>query len=387
MTSGDERAFQVERGPHGRGSCLVDVVSPGVALVIAPPGVPLAPPERVVDLLEWRAARFVDGRIVDAPHVISEAEVYAFAPNQQAWIAETIEREREQAQAGEIVLAPAQELLDCAQAKAPVQAYASAPALAGVGRGSGLPVAPRSRRHEPPPPPPSPLEFTESASQFAAFVGRCQAEAPVRRLERQANRTRAASDFADVCQALRKLERSVGPRPLREAMLALLYARARSHSWRYTRWLVRRPVPDTLRGQLELELDRARSVSELQDAVSALGVDHDELVEALARVLYARSLSRRWRYLAPVRRFLAWARLRAARDVLRESLRPFILQRAPRRLVRTAACRTGVNPRAPMFAIGVRPQAQAHELRTGVLVAGIALGLAMIALGLVLLDA
>jgi hypothetical protein len=95
----ENTVWKVREGPFGRGDALVRALGNQTADVIAPPGVPLNPPERMSDLLQWRVAKFMRGRITKRPRVVSLDEAKELAPSQAEWIQRQVEdlAERERA--------------------------------------------------------------------------------------------------------------------------------------------------------------------------------------------------------------------------------------------------------------------------------------------------
>jgi hypothetical protein len=134
---------------------------------------------------------------------------------------------------------------------------------------------------------------------------------------------------------LAELERETGHEDLREAVIALLHARSRSHSWRYTWIMGVLPATDPLTRRIGREIDRAPTGEDLERVLSRLASECHGVEEQLVVVLHERSRSLRWRLTRPVRRLLAKSSVRVARDVLRE-LQPRV-RTAPgiRRVLRT----------------------------------------------------
>jgi len=83
--------WKVREGPFGRGKTLVRALGNKTAEVIAPPGVPLNPPERMSELMQWRFTKFRSGRIMMRPRVMSPEEAKELATGQAEWIQSQIE--------------------------------------------------------------------------------------------------------------------------------------------------------------------------------------------------------------------------------------------------------------------------------------------------------
>lgn len=80
--------WEVSVGPYGRGDVLVNEVSSGEAAILAPPGVPLDPPELVSRLILWRSATYKKGVVQNIVPVSVDTAI-AQAPNQTEWIIHT----------------------------------------------------------------------------------------------------------------------------------------------------------------------------------------------------------------------------------------------------------------------------------------------------------
>jgi hypothetical protein len=302
------QTWSTEIGPYGRGHCLVSRGRDGHTRIIAPPGVPLAPPEAVEQLLRWRVVTWGGGRALGRPRALSRERVSDLAPSKRGWIHRT-EAERERWEQTICRIPPAatprqagaEPLLVAAVAPAPARRFAPAPAKR---------PAPGLR---------TPLAKSRSASTFAAYVASLTDEAPVKLVARAADSARHYEDFRG---ALGKIERRVGHDELTRAVIALTHARARSHSWRYTQ-IVPEVCAKRSERKIASEIDRARSGQELERALGQLqSVAGAEGGAELYRILYRRSRSLRWRLTRPLRMLLANSRLRGVRRWLRERLRP-----------------------------------------------------------------
>jgi hypothetical protein len=73
-------------GPFGRGTCLIRRTDDGHTMILAPPGVPLAPPETVAELMTWRGAKWAHGRIAAGPTSLTLVEALERAPDQHTWM-------------------------------------------------------------------------------------------------------------------------------------------------------------------------------------------------------------------------------------------------------------------------------------------------------------
>ncbi|HEY7953434.1 MAG TPA: hypothetical protein VID70_10645 [Solirubrobacteraceae bacterium] len=287
------RAWKPEPGPHGHGECLVNRRN-GRARILAPPGVPLAPPEPIRTLLTWRLATYAHGRPLGPPRPLSFEQALHLVPSRRRWIRRCAREqfEREQAVRRLAVQRPSRRL-------------------------PATPAGDLARR--------SPLAKTCSASTFAAYVGSSRDEAPIKLVACAVNSSRRFSDLLD---ALRQIEVEIEHDQMMQAVAALAHARARSHSWRYT-WF----VPGTARNRGERrigrEIRRARTGQQLAQALmqmeAADGHDPSTLDELLCRVLFRRSRSLRWRLTGPLRKTLARPRFHGARMVLRKQVRPGLL--------------------------------------------------------------
>src|SRR5438270_759966 len=77
----ESASWRVSPGPFGRGNCLTELRAGGDSVIIAPPGVPLAPVEEAQALVSWRSGRWSRGRIACAPEVLTLDAVVEMAPH------------------------------------------------------------------------------------------------------------------------------------------------------------------------------------------------------------------------------------------------------------------------------------------------------------------
>ncbi len=291
--------WDVEPGPFGRGECLVMYDAENDLRLLAPPGVPLAPPEPVRSLLRWRSARWAHGRLVGSPRPLSLGDALESAPSKRAWIvARAREREDRDQSAGYTI----SENVDETIARSADEA-------------TRTPLV-EPAHHRPL------LTLTRSASTFSTHIASMDRATVVKRIELMADSERRLK----VLRArLAELEREVGAEGLREAVIALLHARARSHSWRYTRIMGLIPVKaglpplkDPLTRRIEREIDRAPTGKDLERTLSRLAAEHPGVEQQLVVILHERSRSLRWTLTRPARRLLARSSLRRIRNFLRE---------------------------------------------------------------------
>lgn len=303
-------SWQVAPGPFGRGDCLAEVNVDGETLLLVPPGVPLTPPELVRELMCWRFARAAHGQIVGGPEPLTEEEALQLAPGHEAWI-------WAQSRSDDDTLPPG----DAHPEEVPWDGNEPALALLGALRvavgscASGACVA-EPRHH------PHPVEVAKAgAHAFSAFVGTRRRDAPVRELARAADQAQSKAEFHTRVDGIAVL---IGYEALQDTLISLLFARAHSRSWRYTR----RAFP-TSGGVLAAAIDSASSPHELRDTFWALEHTRDrDGVTELADILYERAHSRRWRQTRPVRLLLAdprFAPIRAHAHQLRAWLRRWLV--------------------------------------------------------------
>lgn len=281
--------WKVQPGPSGRGDCLTKRKPNGETLIIAPPGVPLAPPEAVADLLCWRTARWSNGKLAAAPKRLTFNDVLGRAPEQRSWLDARFAEVRRRDGMVELEQQP-------------------------WGR-TGL-VAPGGNAEETR----RPVALARSASTFARVLGQSEPAAPAKRIAQLVNACAGRDEFR---AQVAGLEAQIGAGAVREALIAVLCARARSHSWRYTQafdprgWWTDRDINRQLHEEAALAVIAPRVAREpgVRGGVTASTA---ELID----VLQARSQTRRWRWTAPIRREFASPRWREFRRVLRERAQP-----------------------------------------------------------------
>jgi hypothetical protein len=301
--------WQIMRGPVGTGSCLARDEPDGGVLFIAPPGVALQRPERAAPLMGWRRARWQYGASQGGVVPCTLEEVEELAPANHAWIQERM-REDERL---DLMLAQAQSDQNeeqLAVSEPPV--VVSVAAIMGTGaRGTSAPALLPDRR-------PATI-VTRSASTFSALTYRLP---PSEALAKVEGLLRDAVSASHLATELDTLSLAIGPTAVRELVVALLHARTRSHSWRYTRWL----GPVEHRGEHERQLVRLASSShsalELLELLRADETGEHESHEILVDLLYAQHRSLRWRITYPLRRLLGSPRLQSWRRVLRHHVQP-----------------------------------------------------------------
>jgi hypothetical protein len=281
--------WRVVEGPTGRGECLIEGLTDLEFRFLAPPGVPLQLPELSGSLKRWRTALWTCGAVAGHVKALELAEAYALAPDQSAWIdAYSEDREDDPALAG---------------------LEAQGPAFDGR-EASSVSFLPDRRRL---------LSVTKSASTFAMLVSGLPPDSAFARIEGVANATASRDQFDAV---LGMVSESLGEDMAHELVLALLHARARSHSWRYTRflsWTQRRAPRHRVVGR---EVDRARTDRELTEGLATVELPRRELDQVLVDTLYERSRCLRWRVTGPLRWAFGTSSLRGPRGVMRNRVQP-----------------------------------------------------------------
>jgi hypothetical protein len=302
VESTDRSQWRVGPGPFGRGNCISTSQAGAATMILAPPGVPLAPPEAVIDLARWRFARWTSGGIVSAPEALTVEEALTIAPCRRAWI---LDRTREQyerdAAADHFNVDLESSLVEIAFAGAPRRIFArrddARRCLDAIAK-DGI----------------SPLKIADYGPHaLAAFVGACPARAPIKELARAANRPLDLSEFR---AHVARVTEDVGTEPVRDALIALLHARARCRSWRYSRPFERNPSETGLVQALSEEIDRAPSARALEHRLRDLEPHDSNLTAELTTILHARSHSWRWRGSHRIRVVLASRSLSGLRRCL-----------------------------------------------------------------------
>lgn len=281
MRTGHRATWTVQPGPFGRGDCLTKRKTDGT-LILAPPGVPLTLPEEVAKLLCWRAATWSNGRITTTPTPLTLNEVYGRAPDQRLWLQTCVDYQR-------------------------ISATGSVKRPLGSAGLRSLSGTPETR---------SLVGLARSASTFSRIIGLSAETTVAKRVAGLADQCRGRDAFR---AAVARLEAEIGFTAVREAIIAVLCARTRSHSWRYTQFMdpwgswTQREFNEQLHRQVD-----AAAAALLSQASLLITRCTSELID----VLHARSQSRRWRWTAPLRRLLASRRLSAVRRYLREQVHP-----------------------------------------------------------------
>ena len=300
---GTTPTWKVGPGPFGRGDCLSERQADGVTLILAPPGVPLAPPEPVNDLVCWRFARWAAGRMVASPQTLTLSEALRVVPSQRSWI---VARAREHHERNlETGLIPALEEDEAWLSDSSTRAdrrllYQEADRLPLYSAFWELPG----------------VAASSCAHRFAHFVRSCADDAPIKKIARETNNRSAAwPEFRDQVALLAQRD---GADAVREAVVALLYARSRSRSWRLTQVCDLASREQGLARQLSEQIDQAPSPENLERALVDLASRCPNLSEEVIAILYDRSHSLRWRSSEWLRLLAASPHLEGVRTVLRE---------------------------------------------------------------------
>lgn len=296
--SDESEGWLVRPGPHGHGTCLVDYTNDGFVELLAPPGVPLEQPEPLSRLLSWRLARWADGELVGEPVAIGFANALELAPSLREWIVDYAEqREWRHAHAGR------------PDAESVEQVLSSRTAARDPRDELAVELA---------------LDRTGDGSTFSRYVARCDDRAPVKQVARLAN---TAGDLSQFRAGLAETAAASGPQAVRTGLIAVLHARARSHSWRCTKLLgpvhVEAELAEAQLAELiSGEIDAAESGRELYARLDLLRAEWPHVDETLAAILFTRTQARRWQWTKKPRRFLAKPGWRPIRAFLRRCVRP-----------------------------------------------------------------
>jgi hypothetical protein len=277
-----EAPWRVVPGPTGKGRCLGRDESEAALLLIAPPGTPLQLPEDS-RLNLWRSALWQDGRISGDVHELAEEELDHLAGSKRMWIDEqnlAVERR-------EFAVRRRDDADDLdSTTTGPHPTVALLPAL----------------------------QTTQRASMYSALVASQSPDNPIARVERLASRKLS---IAEMSRGLEDVANVVGADQKRELVVALLHARARSHSWRCTKPLRIFERREPLERTMEREIDSVKTGADLLARLRALELQVSELDRLLVVVLYRRARSPRWLITWPLRRLLGARRLEALRRRLR----------------------------------------------------------------------
>jgi hypothetical protein len=288
----ERQNWRVVDGPVGRGSCLSSELDPDEAVFVAPPGVPLQVPEPSDGFAYWRTGVVREGRLVGNPTIHTIDEAVRQAPAHRAWFDAQV-REREQRDS----------VFDASKRAAQRQ---------GAVVGHAVPVIVVDGRPLP--------AVTHSASRFAEIVSELPGDSLISRLEALLANAISASHLAE---DFRLLEFSIGSPGARELLVSLVHARARSHSWRYTRTLALFERRGAGQRELAALIDGAPDAQVVLRRLEVLDGLDDELDEALIDLLYTRSRSLRWRATTPLRSVLASPRFARTRRRLRGAQRTY----------------------------------------------------------------
>jgi hypothetical protein len=289
----------VQPGPFGHGPCLVrrstDPAGVLCVTVLAPPGVPIDPPELADRLLRWRVARWEDGAAAGGAKVLSLDDALAVAPSAREWITEQLRERHRRAVASEHV-----QIVSASPPSGRTTADVS-PTAAGTGW------------------PRPPVELTRSASTFAYWVGSQSSGDCVKQIAQAVNQTRSLEALR---AELAVIESHFPSSLVADGVTAVLHARARSHSWRYTAWIPSASPLSPLARRVATEVDDARDARDLQQRLEKLRSDGAEVDVLLVELLHRRARSMRWCLTHRARLLLASHRLRGLRRVLREHVQP-----------------------------------------------------------------
>jgi hypothetical protein len=259
-----------------------------VLQLIAPPGIPVQRPERGM-LGRWRSALWQDGEISSEVIELDNAELFELAGSNRLWI----EEKNLSAQRRELAIRKVD--LDKPQISYP-----------GVDLHAELTLLDRRPA----------LAVTQSASTYAALVVAQPPDTPIARVERLAGRKMSISEMG---KRLADVANVVGVDQTRELVVALLHARARSHSWRYTKPLRVFERSDPLERTVEREIDSAKTGVEVLQRLRTVELQVRELDILLVTILHKRARSPRWLITSPLRRVLGAPKLVALRRLLRNA--------------------------------------------------------------------
>lgn len=274
----------------GRGACL-EAEEPGCAAhYMAPPGVPLQLPETIGMLRQWRIVHIEDGEMDGPVSTLSFDEALRQAPSQRTWIEDQAMLARSHEEASERRSAARRQSAEGSTADSSL----------------GTPFVNLDRRRI--------TTLTQSASTFSSLLESLPEEDSAVRVEGLVKATSSRSKLRAEFQAT---TRTIGRQQAREVIVALLHARARTHSWRWTK-LLRRFEPGTqLERLVGREIDAARTGDEVLERLAGVNLRTHELDDVLISLLYVRSHGPRWRMTHPLRLWLGSHRFSGLRGVLR----------------------------------------------------------------------
>jgi hypothetical protein len=298
-TTDDADIWLLEPAPYGQGWCLVSAQSADFVEILAPPGVMLEQPEQISRLLSWRLARWSRGRLLKPPALLSLTDALDLAPSRQTWIIAAVRELELSDRALQDTETGVVSLRELFQHRAPD------PRL-----GEFDPAAIGETSHTSP----SELEHTGSATSFAKHVRQSGPNSTIWIVRDAVDN---ASDITELKRTLDARRRRVGHPEVQDALIALLHGRARSHSWRYTRWFGR-PYDDPALRRLTQVVDSDLPIEQLKAMVDAMRKEGLRLDGLLEVICFERANSRRWTRTKPAR-LLGFSRpARPVRDRLRD---------------------------------------------------------------------
>jgi hypothetical protein len=290
--------WSVAPGPAGRGACLAaeepakDAADEPTwaAFYIAPPGVPLQLPETLGMLRQWRVVRVEEGELDGPVWTLPLGEALALAASQRSWIEDQVKLAWRHEEVGEHLSA----------------ARRTSNRRSGSDSGGIPTLANIDQRWI--------MTLTESASTFSSLLESLPKDLVATSIEDLARATKARSELRSAYQAVAK---AIGREQAREVVVALLHARARTHSWRWTKWLG--PIERTSQAERRVgrEIDVAATGGDLLRRLAGLGLRTRELDDIVIDVLYTRSCGLRWRMTHPFRVLLGSHKLRSLRGMVR----------------------------------------------------------------------
>jgi hypothetical protein len=294
--SPEDDRWRITQGPFGHGACLVTTAGGDGLRLLVPPGVPLQSPEPTVTLLRWREAKWCQARLAGTPRVIELLDAVQLAGDHCGWALETSRKREAWLDAAGI---PVRERVEEVMAQL-------------LDPESGLDFDIRFVWER------SPTDETESASHFSQLLGAGDERDLVRQIRDLAD---GAETFEEFRTCVRDAREKAGDERVRDSVVALLHARARSRSWRATNWagpVVPESVP--LASIIAQRVDCARTGRDAMRQALRFDSGHPEFEYVLLQLLYTRAHSRRWCWTAPVRRVFARPELRPVRRVVHSAI-------------------------------------------------------------------
>jgi hypothetical protein len=315
----------IQPGPCSPRGCLVSVRSATSCEIIAPPGVALELPEPARGLARWRFVRLENGRPVTHSTQLPLRDVLRMVPDRRAWIIDVaLTREQTERRFGYQPLEPVAAVLESERADLDLARVPSTDLMRAE------PINPRPASGL------GALERTKSASAFSQFIREsspgstlAQVEHFINDAERQ--RRDLVASFHTFRAKLTTIREDVGDAEVRDALVALLHARSRSHSWRYTRGLPSKPFVLSvdphdphlaLLWHMRRTIDSAETGPEANKALAAIRSEWPQLDDVLEQLLFDRAQSLRWRVTRWLRMVLGLRQFMPLRTALREYVRP-----------------------------------------------------------------